>query len=375
MLTIAPGTTVTFAGGTLLEVDGALVARGTPGAPITFTSAAASPAPGDWGHIQFNDSSTDATYDTGSYTNGSIIQHAIIEYAGGADVSNHGALRLSSASPLIDHVVIRDNQGFAITGSGDNLRITNSTITENEHGFYISNILSGGDVLISGNTITNNQHHGIWIISSKSTISNNTIRRNGGCGVNLNATTSGTPLVSGNTISYNQTCGLVLRYGKPIIRSNVITYNTSPSSGAGIHIRSGSPIVEYTTIMSNTAEREGGGIVVSYSSRVDIRHSTIANNSAAQGGGLYLDSYTSATVNNSNIYGNIAQQGSAIYNESGNDIDAVNNYWDADDDRGIETTIWDFTDDDSQGVVTYRPYSSAVAPVKPPRFYLPLLCR
>lgn len=373
-LTLEPGTTVAFTEATLLEVDGALVARGEAAQPITFTAAGSSPTGGHWARIQFNDSSTDATYDgSGNYSGGSVIQHAIVEYAGGSDISNNAALRLVSASPLIDHVIIRNNDGWAISGGGDNLHITNSAVMDNEKGLY----LSSDDIVVSGNTVNDNQFHGIWLTNTGGVISNNTVSRNVGVGINLSTSWSGKPVVSDNLIVHNQEGGVVLRHGNPIFRSNTIMHNTSRSSGAGIYVASGGPVIEHTTVMSNTSEWNGGGVSVFISARVDIHHSSITHNSALRGGGIYLSRSTSATVSNSNIYGNSAPEGSAIYNESSRDIDAANNYWQTTDDQAIEARIWHFVDDAAMGSVTYTPYSTSDLDILPAAnlCYLPLVQR
>jgi hypothetical protein len=62
-LAIEAGVTVLFGQGEAMRIDGTLVARGTASAPITFTSSQATPANGDWGHILFSGTSTDASYD------------------------------------------------------------------------------------------------------------------------------------------------------------------------------------------------------------------------------------------------------------------------------------------------------------------------
>ena len=82
-LTIEPGVVVKFAAGKALSISGGLVARGTVANPIAFQANTASPTPGFWGFIKFENSSADATFDgEGNYTGGSIIQHALVEYAG-----------------------------------------------------------------------------------------------------------------------------------------------------------------------------------------------------------------------------------------------------------------------------------------------------
>lgn len=80
-LTIEPGTTLRFHPATAFEIDhytgerpatGNLVAVGTPTAPITFTSAAEMPVPGDWVGLWFG----------GIVNPETRMQHTRIEYTG-----------------------------------------------------------------------------------------------------------------------------------------------------------------------------------------------------------------------------------------------------------------------------------------------------
>jgi hypothetical protein len=87
VLTIEPGVVLKFHPGGRLRIDtnggtttpakGALIAVGTAAKPIVFTSIAATPAAGDWLGIWFSGATDPATR----------MQHARIEYAGGASVS------------------------------------------------------------------------------------------------------------------------------------------------------------------------------------------------------------------------------------------------------------------------------------------------
>ncbi|HXU92606.1 MAG TPA: hypothetical protein VFP33_03020, partial [Gallionella sp.] len=101
-LNIEAGVVVNFdAAKNLTVTSGALVARGTAGQPIVFTSsldtAGNTPAPGDWGQIRF----LDGTNDTAT-----ILEHAQILYGHGIDVQ--------SASPTFNHLDIINNLGSAI---------------------------------------------------------------------------------------------------------------------------------------------------------------------------------------------------------------------------------------------------------------------
>lgn len=116
-LTVEPGTTVKFESLKGLMVQGMLVARGTEQHPITFTSNKVSPGRGDWGSIHFTDSSTDAAFDgSGNYVSGSIIQYAVIEWAGSSGVD--GAVNIRSSSPWIDHNTIRNNWASGVYAWG-----------------------------------------------------------------------------------------------------------------------------------------------------------------------------------------------------------------------------------------------------------------
>ena len=144
-----------------------MVARGTSGTKIKFTSNAASPAPGDWGYILFRTDSIDASFDaSGNYLAGSILEYCIVEYGGGAQIEYNGAVRMNMAHPFIHHCEIRDNRASGINDVDANstLKIENNLI-ENNHpdptvsrkggGLYIET-LDESNVTILNNWIRNN---------------------------------------------------------------------------------------------------------------------------------------------------------------------------------------------------------------------------
>ncbi|MCP4357925.1 MAG: hypothetical protein GY796_07920, partial [Chloroflexi bacterium] len=95
-LVIQPGVKVKVGLNKLINIQGILKVQGTSGQSVIFTSFkddtvggdtnndgdASQPAPGDWGHINFADSSNDAE---------SIIEHAVFRFGGlHKDYSQHG---------------------------------------------------------------------------------------------------------------------------------------------------------------------------------------------------------------------------------------------------------------------------------------------
>lgn len=102
-LTIEPGVELRMTANQGLFVGltypGRLIADGSAGAPIRFTSSQPSPAPGDWAGISIGSQSLA----------GSLISNARIEYAGGS-ASQPGALYLNNNAPTtVDGVIFADN--------------------------------------------------------------------------------------------------------------------------------------------------------------------------------------------------------------------------------------------------------------------------
>src|SRR5258708_3060649 len=96
-LTIEPNVVVKFDTNRVLQIDGELIAIGTPEYRITFTSLQSTPHAGDWGKIHFADTCVDAVFDTaGNYLSGSIMKYCDVLYGGGI---GFGEIHIESASP------------------------------------------------------------------------------------------------------------------------------------------------------------------------------------------------------------------------------------------------------------------------------------
>ena len=217
-LTIEPGVELRFNPYTQLTIGassgnpGALVAQGTAGSPILFTSNKVTPAAGDWYGIRFQNTSDDAT---------SILQYCTIDYAG----YSSGALYLYYASPRILNCVIASSKSQGIYGSNSSPQIVNNTISNSaSHGLY----LSSGAPTITGNTFINSGNYDIYI----STPTGGSITGNNlGTGLYLSGTGVGN--LTGNTINYNATYPLHL--GANDVGA-VLTGNTFNNMGAGAYL-------------------------------------------------------------------------------------------------------------------------------------------
>jgi parallel beta-helix repeat protein/predicted outer membrane repeat protein len=262
-LTIEPGVVIRFDSGRCLQIDGELIARGTGAQMIVFTSNQFSPAAGDWGYIFFSDSSIDAAYDLdGNYTNGSILEYCIVEYAGGVSVANNGAVRMDGAHPFINYATVQNNTATGIyawdlTG---NLKIINSDICNN------TGSGSGGGIYVYG---------GITIITH-STLSNNTASQSGGA--------------------------VSARYSSVTITHSTLSHNTASNSGGAISASSSIATITHSTLSNNRASQSGGAISAAGGS-VTITHSTLSHNTASNSGGaIYVEyGYDGVTISNNII--------------------------------------------------------------------------
>lgn len=130
-LTIEEGVKVLAATDSYLWVDyGKLVVKGTAKAPVTFMSDNTSPAPGDWVGIGFREK-TNA---------GTIIEHAIIEYAGSKNQGGVGAVHLESMRAggrisIVDTNITQSAQfGVVADDNATFAKFENNQLTGNKSG-------------------------------------------------------------------------------------------------------------------------------------------------------------------------------------------------------------------------------------------------
>lgn len=146
-LTILPGTTLFFADGAELQIDGGrLLAEGTEHGTIRFTRLPGSNA--NWNGIQFDDSMQD-----------NRLSYAILEYGSTED----GMVGLDGSRLAIDHSTFDHADRFRIRSVNSSLRVTHSLFTDifgpgvppttdnaSEH-LWGSGIAEGGELWIEGN--------------------------------------------------------------------------------------------------------------------------------------------------------------------------------------------------------------------------------
>ncbi|MFZ1629148.1 MAG: right-handed parallel beta-helix repeat-containing protein, partial [Anaerolineae bacterium] len=152
-LFIEPGTVLKFSDDAHLVVYGTLRAQGMPDSPIVFTSIrddsvggdtnqdgqSSAPVPGDWTYIGFFVSSNDA---------GSIIEHAVIRYAGEHRGDRHGAIHLEAASPVLRSNTISDSYWYAISADPNSFPFVQNNTLERNQGNGIA--IRGGNLTVSG---------------------------------------------------------------------------------------------------------------------------------------------------------------------------------------------------------------------------------
>src|ERR1700726_477208 len=148
--TVDAGSVVEFVNGWYsLGVSGSLMAVGTSASPISFTSASATPAAGNWGYVSFT-----------AGASASQLSYVTFQYGGyywGAMVFVQGS------SPTFDHVTIASSSsiGLDMNTQGGAPTITYSTIANNgSHGFYSS---SGAGGTVDHTTFSGNLGWGIYL--------------------------------------------------------------------------------------------------------------------------------------------------------------------------------------------------------------------
>ena len=385
-LSILPGTTIKFDPNPTLTIEGKLVARGTADSPITFTANSATPTPGAWKGLTFNTSSVDSTFDgAGNYTGGSIIQYAVVEYAGGSFSS---PIWMLSASPYLDHITVRNNKTTGVSGvASSEMRVSAATIENNGGGGI--DISGGALVVITDSRIANNTGTGISVGQGTVVISNNTIQNSGGRGIGLggNGSSPSDITLSGNTISGSKVTGIFIN-GTYVsstashvqIVGNTITGNTGKSGSdcvGGILVGTYSSsniegVISGNTITNNityngscySTSATAGGLAL-WVNQVTVSGNTISGNTI--GGGVEVRG-GKAIINGNNIFDNTSGTTpipmnliAGPYSSADPNLDVKNNWWGTTSIAAIEASIKDYADNTGLNQALYNPFRSGLA--------------
>lgn len=338
-LTIEVGVTIKFNKDKSLQINGELVAQGTTNDRIVFTSNEANPSIGDWGGINFGDTSIDASFDSsGDFINGSIINNCLIQYGGGN--GQNGILYLEKSHPFISNSTISNSASSGIyanqvltTTYEDTLNINNNRIYDNfGYGIYakVYNYV-GGLTSISNNVILNNGSYGVYITKW-----------------NVIQSVDTNPVEVINNVIHNNGGGVSFQYLPIKLKNNTISHNLNLGNGGGVYYSyeyASNNIITENLIIGNKSNSAGDGLFFSY----------------IPGWGTG----SLALMNNNFIENNIID----FYNELSYSPLAENNYWNTTSVSEIQAKIFDWNDDPNLGLVDYEPYLTTPninAPISPP---------
>jgi len=329
-LSIMPGSVIYVAGGSLITIYGSLNANGTNTEPITFTSIKASPQPGDWGGIVFNDPSVSST-----------INNCLVAYGGS-----------SPSYPA----------NISFIGNCDNIIVSNSNIKFSERNGIFSSATSTQELQISGCQFTNNLGHGFYDTDNSSDIqlSNCSFQNNGDFPLRTGADNAG-KLTGQLNFTGNQPADMIYLDGSYVysqiwlnhdvpyyIGSNVYvaasaTLGISPgcelmfASNTGLWLfnstngklsanGTGANPILFTSAKANPSPGDWYGIVATNESTLELNYCEVkyAGGSPSYPGGVYM-LYADATLSNCLIHQN-EQNGIYAYSSNLNFTDlSINN--------------------------------------------------
>jgi flagellar hook assembly protein FlgD len=390
-LTVDPGVVVQFGNGNYLVVNGTLMAVGTSASPISFTSASATPAAGNWGFVSFT-----------AGASASQLSYVTFQYGGGW---GWGAMVfVQGSSPTFNNVTIASSSsiGLYMNTSGGAPTISNSTFSNN--GSYGLNLVAANSVSLSGTAFTGNSSYAVGAGPGTHLLGMTNITATGN-GVNAVGYRGGTisaaetwlpgmnwvvtgPVTVAATVTLTVAGGAVVEFGSGnylVVNGTLMAAGTSASAisftsasatpaagdwgfvsftaaasasqlsyvtfqygggwgwGAMIFVQGSSPTFNYVTIASSSSigldmNTQGGAPTITYS--------TIANNGSH---GLYSLSGAGGTVDHTTFSGNggwglyasnaplavrncsfSANTGGGLYNATpATSFNATLNYWGA----------------------------------------------
>jgi Secretion system C-terminal sorting domain len=399
-LTIDPGVVVKFNSNNALQIDGQLIAIGTPTQRIVFTSNQTSPQPGDWAKLHFSDFSVDATYDaSGNYVSGTIMKYCDVLYAGSL---MWGSVDVQQCSPYFNHCRIHNGSWNGINFNGEHLTIDSSSIKDcAKRGIYYQ----GGHFLMRSDTFYSCGEGALHFIhtpdGTQSRITNSFFRQNYGA---ISWQNNGLQQVTiqNSVFIYNNGPAVVSLQGqRDTIRCNRFRYNTGgpaiewgdmayPHCGGIID----NNLIEYNVNQSGPSVFSiGAGYYTGAGDTLFISKNLVTHNSSPGNtcSYFYADLYSNTTrcvqiydnvftendgnsfmrfwgqQNNDPTYDFLYLRNNSFINplcqyEFYNDIPygspnlfLSNNYWGTANTTVVDTKIYDYFDFANQSVVYYMP--------------------
>lgn len=354
-LEIEPGVEIGFEPGTDLTIRGTLLASGTQTQPITFTSALASPAPGDWEGLHIEAGSPE------SHLAWCVVEYAttgVHVYAGpGTSVSptlsactvrhhlSHGIVveghasgcDAASAQPVIIGGTVEQNGacGIYAHGHGDPNHgcvparigrvagaVRESTLRGNQRAGICLRAERGyqshGDVEleIQANRISDNAGPGIGMESDDPVhprIENNTIYENADSGIYWNAKHGGLSLfVVNNTLTGNGDHGLLVNSAAEQMRvtNNIVSGNDHFGLSCATALL---PVTSHNDVWSNMAGNYSGCIAGTGDISADpLLVDAAAGDSRLQPGSPCIDAGTGSDAPATDIEGVPRPQGAGF---------------------------------------------------------------
>lgn len=214
-LTIEPGVTVQFSAGTSMMVNGLLTADGSAGSQITFTSNAGTPAPGDWGEIEFSSSTDPMT----------VLNNCVLEYGGGG--TRNAILFYASGAPPIDitNSTVQYSSGNGMTNRTSQMQIYSSDFSNNSAWGIYGDVLLASGTLINNSSFENNATGGLRIpINSLLTVDSVVVNGNG---TGIYVGNGATPQISNSSITSNTNGVVTESNADPTFRNCNFSNNTN----------------------------------------------------------------------------------------------------------------------------------------------------
>jgi len=309
-LIIEPGVEVKFNGHYKFIIYGCLLAEGTSGDSIIFTTDDHETG---WHGLRFTDTETNSQPI-------SKVTFCVVEYGKsfGTCPDNSGAgIYIGHSRPVISHSSIRNNTAVSGAGEWGGGGIYSEFSAPEIHDNHISGNSSGHD------------GGGIYCGYGSPVISNNIIVNNqaGFRGGGIATFSSASPDILNNEIASNlansKGGGMYLSGGNSLVQSNIIKSNYS-GDGGGIACYLSNPRIYNNLIIDNEANK-GGGLSNLGSSPKLFNNTILRNYASSNGGGMVNMAgmvgvlvYSNPLTANNILYLNLAMEGPQIYSNPDN---------------------------------------------------------